>query len=275
MKRYSLIAVAALLALRVGSPWSAAADGEAGEPDLRAQLDRWVQTKQLLSQEKQQWRLERELIADRISLLAQEAEALREKSRRAREGIGETEAKLVELRKERDALKTATAGLDTAATGAEQRVLALLARAPAPIRERVRPLSQSIPKNPADTKMSLSQRFQNVIGILNEINKFAASVTVASEVRELGEDTSAEVTTLYAGMSQAYYCNANGGLGGYGRPGTNGWEWTQANGIAAAVADVVAIYRNERAAGYVALPFGDAGAAAAVAATPGRSDNTE
>ena len=43
-------------------------------------------------------------------------------------------------------------------------------------------LVQRLPQNSADTKIGLPERFQNVIGILNEIGKANGEVTVATEI---------------------------------------------------------------------------------------------
>jgi hypothetical protein len=102
--------------------------------------------------------------------------------------------------------------------------------------------------------MSLSERFQNVVGILNELNKFSREITEATEVRDLPDGSSAEVTVLYLGLGQAYYCNAKSGVAGVGRPGEKGWVWEPRNDLVAAVADVIAVYRNEVPAVYVGLP---------------------
>ena len=75
------------------------------------------------------------------------------------------------------------------------------------------------------------------------------------EVRELANGSKAEVTVMYLGLAAAYYYNAASGLAGVGRPdGESGWVWEPRNELARAVADAVAIYRNQKAAGYVLLP---------------------
>jgi hypothetical protein len=102
----------------------------------------------------------------------------------------------------------------------------------------------------------VAERAGNVIGILNEMDKFAREICVTSEVREMDDGTTAEVTSLYLGFGPAYYCNEKRGLAGVGRSGPGGWVWTQRNEIAGAVAAAVAVYRNERPASYIVLPAG-------------------
>lgn len=81
--------------------------------------------------------------------------------------------------------------------------------------------------------MSLSERFLNVVGVLNEVNKFQREVTVTSEVRKLAETgSSAEVTAVYVGIGQGYYTTANGKSAGIGNATATGWEWTPNNAAA-------------------------------------------
>lgn len=224
----------------------------------RQLLEKWIETKRLISKEKLDWRTARELMLQRTDLLEKEIEALKDKTKQTEKDIGEGIRKLEELEAENEELKAATTGLKEVINGLESRLLALLDRVPTPIRERVKPLSQRIPGDPSTTKMSLSERFQNVIGILNEMNKFHREITVASEVRELPDGSKAEVSVLYLGLGQAYYCNA-GGIGGIGRLGPDGWTWINSNDIAQTVSDAIAVYRNEKAAQYLLLPL-DTGA---------------
>jgi hypothetical protein len=122
------------------------------------------------------------------------------------------------------------------------------------VREHVVPLSQRLPDDPDNAKESLSQRFQNVVGILNELNKANREVIVASEVRTLADGTSAEVAALYVGVGQAYYATVNGTDAGTGTPGPDGWKWAPANDAAAAITAAIAILRNEQVAGFERLP---------------------
>ena len=231
--------------------WCAGMDDEVSP---RETLDRWIEAKQLLSRERQDWRLGRQLLDDRIDLIGREIAALTEKTEAARAGIGEADGKLAGMTAHNEELKAATAGLGDTVARLEARVLALLKRSPSPVRERVKPLSQRVPVHPDETEMGLSERFQNVVGILNEMNKFSGEITEASEVRDLPDGSRAEVTVLYLGLGQAYYCNEKSGVAGVGRPGEEGWLWEPRDDLIEAVAEVIAVFRNEQPAVYVGLP---------------------
>jgi len=233
---------------------NASGSGDRTVADARAALEKWVETKRLICKEQQDWRAEQALLGDHIDLVRRETEALKQTTEEVTSSIGEADQKLAESTAKIDELKTATAGLHERIGHLEADVLALLKRVPTPIAERVKPLSQRMPKPDIEIKMGLAERFQNVIGILNELNKFSREITITSEVREQPDGAKAEVTVIYIGLAGAYYANAVSGLAGIGRPGPEGWVWESRNGLAQAVSDAIAIQRNERPAAYVVLP---------------------
>lgn len=222
--------------------------------DTRETLEKWVQTRHLISQEKQDWALGREMLEERIDLVQREIASLREKIAQAEASISEADEKRAELLEENEALKRSAQALQDVVAGLEGRTSVLIPRLPDPIRERIRPLSQRLPKEGDEKKQSLGKRFENVIGILNEVNKFNHEIAVTSEVRNLPDGTTAEVTAMYLGLGQAYYTGANGTVAGIGRPAADGWTWEQANEVAQPIADAVAILKNEKVAAFVPLP---------------------
>ncbi len=220
----------------------------------RQTIEKWVETQRVISKEKQDWELGREMLNEQIKLRQVEIASLRDKISQAEKNINDTDVKRMELVEENDKLKETAEALTGIVTNLETRTIALEKRLPDPISERIKPLSQLLPENSNETKLPLSQRFQNIIGILNEVNKFNSEITPTSEVRTLSDGTAAEVTALYIGLGQAYYIGANGTVAGVGRPSENGWSWEPANDSADAIGDAVDILKNEKVAGFIPLP---------------------
>ncbi len=228
---------------------------ESGVDTARDAIAKWVETRRILSQERRDWELGRELLDDRIALVQREIEALQGRIADAQKNVGEADRKRLELLADNDRLKAASSALLGTVARLEGRTKSLLARLPDPIRERVKPLSQRFPDDPAQTKLSLAERFQNVVGVLNEVDKFHHEITMTSEVRQLRDGTAAEVTVLYVGISQAYYASANGKAAGVGSAGKEGWQWTPADDAAPEIRKAIAILRNEAVADFVHLPI--------------------
>jgi uncharacterized coiled-coil protein SlyX len=219
----------------------------------KASLEKWLETKHLISLEQKDWRIGRELLADRAQVLERELAAVLEKKAQATNETAKLEAQLAEQNSQNEQVAAVVAQMKEAVAGLEKQVPTLMARTPDFFRERVKPLVQRLPKDTAETKAGLPERFQNVIGILNEFSKANGEVTVASEIRALGNGRQTEVKALYIGMGQAYYVSA-GGEAGSGRPTASGWEWQPANGLAASITDVMQILQNKATARFVPLP---------------------
>lgn len=250
-----LLATFAMLAIWLGSA-AAQPSGEtsAAIQNTRSALQQYVETQRIISQEKRDLELAKEMLNERIELVQSEIESLRGKIDEAQESIAEADKKRAEMMEENDKLKQSSDVLAAFLVTLENHTRTLLTKLPAPIHERVKPLSQRIPENPEETKLSLSERFQNVIGILNEINKFNREITLVSEVRDLPDGSSAEVSTLYLGIGQAYYTGANGAIGGLGVSTDEGWVWKPADHAAGKIAQTIAILQNEQVASFVRLP---------------------
>lgn len=223
--------------------------------NTRDVLDKWVETQRVISREKRDLELAKEMLKERIDLVKREIASLREKISDAEKSISEADTKRAGMIDENEKLKTVSSSMGNLCQRLEDHAKSLLARLPDPIRDHVKPLSQQIPKDREEIKVSTSIRYQNIVGILNAIDKFNQNITVESEVRPLPDATSAEVTALYLGIGQGFYTGVNGTIAGIGTATEEGWIWTPANEAAAAITRVIGILKNEQVASFVFLPI--------------------
>lgn len=230
--------------------------GRANEKVLEARtaLEEWVETRRIISQEKRDWALGRELLQDRIDVVKREIESLRTRISDAEKSLGEAETKKAELVASKEQLVQSSSALSGIVAALETRARELLPRLPGPLREQVLPISQLIPEKPEESKASLGHRFLSVVGLLNEVDRFNREITVTSEVRPLGDGNTAEVTAMYVGLGQGYYVTARGDAAGVGTATEEGWVWIPANESAAAIKRAIAIHKNEDVADFVRLP---------------------
>lgn len=249
----SRLAGAALLLAATASPAFAQGNAESIEA-TRTSIEKWVEARQLITREKREWQSAREMLTDRTALLKREAENLRTRIAEATESIADADRKRAALVAENEQRRANSDRLVEVIGRLEGRATAVIARLPEVLKDRVRPLSQRIPVKPEDSRLSLSERFQNVVGVLNEVNKFQREITVVSEVRTLPDGTTAEVSAVYLGIGQAWYASADGKVAGVGSAGTEGWTWQPANDAAPAIRAAIAILKNEQVAAFVGLP---------------------
>jgi FtsZ-binding cell division protein ZapB len=222
--------------------------------NAKTAIEKWIETQRIISQEKRDLALSREMLNERISLVQREIESLRNKTDEAQASIAETDKKRDAMVEENETLKQATASLGGVLSNMEGRVRHLIVRLPEPIRQRIKPLSQRLPNNSEQTNLSTAERFQNIVGILNELDKFNREISVTSEVRTLADNSSVEVAVLYLGLGQAFYTSSNASVAGTGTASDTAWVWKPNNPAAAQIADAIAIFKNEKVASFVQVP---------------------
>lgn len=247
------------LAMLIAAPLLAAASpqdaGPAAVEPVRDTVGRYVEARKAIAAEQLAFAQSKESLESRIEMLAAETSGIDERIEEAAASLANADRLQEELLDRSASLRSASELLAAEVVALEQRVKSLLPRLPEPIRERVKPLSQRIPEDPADSKLSIGDRFLSVVGILNEIDKFNGEITLASEVRSLPDGGQAEVTVLYLGVGQGYYVNSTGTIAGIGTAGPDAWTWRPANAAASAVAMAVSVLQGEVPPQFVRLPI--------------------
>ena len=206
---------------------TAAPAGDAKSPTLeetRLTLSKWIETQQIISKERNEWQQGREILQGRIDLVGKEVGTLKDRIVQAETAVKESNRKRDELMAQNAQLKETGAQLVSAVTALEEKVRRLAKIAPEGLAKKLEPLLQRVPTDPATTRVSVAERFQNVLGILNELNKANSEISIAFEIRKLADGSSSEVQVIYVGLGQAYYLSPRGEAG-IGRPGDNGWTW--------------------------------------------------
>lgn len=221
--------------------------------ETRLTMDKWIETQQIISKESKEWRQGKEILVDRVEAIRQEVAALEEKIQQSEARIAEVATQRAELLAEKERIQGVGAHVAGVVTGLEGEVRKLFRVAPETLQERMKQLHERIPADPATTKVQLAERFQNVLGILNELNKANNELNVFYEVRTLAGGRPSEVQTMYVGLAQAYYVSA-GGEAGIGRPTLDGWQWEPSSSVAGHVKHALEIVQLKHSPAFVALP---------------------
>jgi hypothetical protein len=221
--------------------------------DTRSSMSKWIETQQIISRERKDWQQGREILLGRIELVKQEVSNLEDKIKQAESQVAEADAKKKALVDENDKLKATGARLAEAVGGLEAEVRRLFKRLPDPLKTKIQPLYQRIPEDPANTKVAVAERYQNVVGVLNELNKANNEIVVNYEVHTLADGKPSEVKAIYVGLAQAYYVSARGEAG-IGRPTDDGWKWEPSKAIAADVLMALDILQGKHSPAFVPLP---------------------
>jgi len=255
-----LVPISLLLAASISS-LPAQDVNEASDPVSmsRSVLDRYYETRELISKEETDWALGKEILQDRIEMIRDQITDLKEKTSEEKTKITEADREREELRAVLEGLKEVEQLQKRSVVDLEKRIRALAVPFPAALNDRIRPLLERLPEKETpseDIKLSISQRYQNVLGILNEVNKFHSDVLLAQERRSIRENREAEVSTLYFGLGQAFYAGSGetSEEAGVGVPGPDGFEWGRQASASEEIRALIQIYNGEGIAEFVPLP---------------------
>lgn len=221
--------------------------------ETRNTLREWVRIESEISAEKHDWSSEKEILLDQISLLEAEEARLLKQIEEAKSGLGEVDEKRVALNAEREAIKAVTASIKEPLLRFEASIRDMYQTFPVPLQEETHRLYDRIPEDPEATRLSVPERLQAVVGLLNFADKFNSGVQRESEIRTL-DGKQVEVETLYFGLAGAFYSDAKGRYAGIGRPGPEGWQWEKSTEDAEAIARLIAVYNGTREAEFTPVP---------------------
>jgi hypothetical protein len=222
--------------------------------EARSSLEKWVETRQLISKAKSDWQSDKETIQQTIQLFERELKVAQDQMSKVSTNSAQVDRERAEAEASQKLSKESLERAKAFATGFETELTKIVPRLPVPLQDILKPMLNRLPTDPATTKMSVAERMQVVIGILNELDKFNNGVAIFSEKRknEKGEELSVE--TVYVGLGAAYFVSDAGDFAGVGTAGPGGWEWTIRPDVGASVREVIRIYKNERPARFVPLP---------------------
>lgn len=243
-----------LLAMAIAIP-SFGQTETAGQVDgVRVSLEKIMESRKVLSKEKKDWILGKDMLESQIDVLKKEVETLQARIADADKSVLEAKSKFEELVSDRDRLRSASDRAKSRLVVIEKSVHGLLPQLPDPLKEEVKVMAQRIPAPGTETRLTVAERYQAVVYVLNKINKFNREVSSKPELREIAPGVMAEVTALYFGLGQAYYATTKGDAAGVGRPSPTGWIWEPINNYGKSVARMVAVLRNDEPAAFIQAP---------------------
>ncbi len=210
----------------------------------RTDTEKWVETRRILSEEKADWEVEQELLRASRDLLTQQKEALQEEIQALETSGSEADDERRDLLLRRGEFQRANTALEEEIRLAERRVLAIAPQLPEPLQRKLDLLLVQIPEDPEQSDLQLGQRLVSVLGVLAQAEKFNGTATFVGETRAVEGDQKVQVRTLYWGLGQAIYVDAQGRVAGIGRPGASGWSFSRDPSLAGDAERLLDIYEG-------------------------------
>ncbi len=222
--------------------------------NTRSVLEQWVETQQIISKEKTSWRTEQAILQDTQSLLSHELDRLNSAIDDLEASASAADADRSNLTEEKESQLAAANVVKSNIGSLETKLKEIVKTLPEPLVEKIKPLIRRLPQDSNNTKLSLGERVQNIVGILSQADKFNTTITLSNESREISDGKVIQVTTLYWGLAGAYFVDNAGSYAGIGKPGSDGWEWSQVEGVGAQIKQLLDIYEGTEEIQFVDLP---------------------
>lgn len=224
--------------------------------DTRTAMEKWVETRRMISRVKSDWAAERETLQQTVELFEKDLANFQELIGGVETGSQQVDKERAEQETRKQELVQAGERLQELLALLESKVIVLAKRLPPPLTELpdFGKLVSRIPVDPVATKLPVSARLQTLVAILNEADKFNGAINVVPEIRQVEGGAEVQVKTLYLGLGQAWYVDPSGKYAGTGTPGTAGWDWTASPALAARITKAIAVYENAQPAAFVSLP---------------------
>jgi hypothetical protein len=246
-----VVAVAAGLGALVGLPASA----RESVGDFRAKMEKWVETRRITSEERADWGVEKETLRATRDLLSDERKALQAEIQQLEESFTQADEERRELLLQRGEFQRSNQAVKDRIRVLEEQAKALATQLPEPLQKKLEPLLVQIPDDPETTRQPLGGRLVNVLGVLAQTEKWNGTATFVGETRAVEGDQKVQVRTLYWGLGQAIYVDAQATTAGIGRPGPDGWHFTNEPELARPAKLLLDIYEgNVDAIEFVPLP---------------------
>ena len=234
---------------------SPAAAAATAMDETRSLLQQWAATQRMITGERTEWETGKAMLEGRIQLLKLSIDETEKKIAEAKTKLDDVKKRTAEAEAEKAMIKEASDSLLATAPELEKGVKNLFNRVPGVVQEKIRVLHDRIPKEGAEVKnITAAERFQNVLGILNELNKANNELNTLPEIHDLGNGKKAEVKVVYVGLGQGYFVNSKGDIGGLGLPSDQGWTWNIDTAIGPKMRELVEVMKKTVAPKLVELP---------------------
>jgi len=215
-------------------------------------LRQWIEVQKTISEEEASWKEEQQSVQDLIALREKEIAQLDEVIEAAGSRLEDAEKQRADLLKEEQELRVQRRLMQEKVTLLEAKLVKLIPSFPPPLMDKVSDAVARLEK--ADDTLPLQNRYRDILAILTEAGSFNNTITVATEMREIGEET-LEFQVFYLGLGQAFYTDRTGRHAGFGYPEATGWTWVEKPELSGRIQRAIAVYQKQAPPELVRLPF--------------------
>jgi hypothetical protein len=227
----------------------------AAEPDAVETVEQaatqWVKTRAETSRIQTEWSSQQQLLESMVNGLTERAQTLENKRDYLQAKTAKDREEIAQLETTNKATTDAMDAMETHLRELDAQLLQLRPSLPPRLSEALELSYRSL----AAKELTVSERMQLTMTVLNRCVQFNRSITCEEEVLKLGGAGNGQlVDVIYWGLSHGYALDRTTGSAWFGSPGAQGWQWEPVADGAKPVGQLIAIYRSKGEPDFVAVP---------------------
>lgn len=254
-RRLFLFVLGAVASLPLGAAEAGAVD------ETKQQADRWIELEMRIANERNEWRTQKQILETSREVLQREQTSLQSKLEANELATSLFRTRFEAAEAELAQHETAHETLNARCAELQERLGQLRPHLPQPLLDKIDPMWTKLENHNAEDPISVSERIQNIVGILSAIDQFNNNLTLTHELRENAAGEKLDIKVLYWGLAVAYAVDARREGAWVVVPTDSGWEWRDQRANAAEIAALIAIYEKQQSPGLITLPATIAGGA--------------
>jgi len=211
----------------------------------------WVKVRAETTRLENEWNTNRSLLESTVNGLQERAQALEGKRDFLKAKTAKDREELASLEAANKASATGLQSVEAQLKTMSARVLDLRASLPPRLSDALELSYKSL----AAPDLTVSERMQFTMTVLNRCLQFNRSITCEDEILKLGDEKNAQqLEVIYWGLSHGYALDRPARKVWFGSPGPQGWRWESIPDAFDRVARLVTISRGKAEPEFVEVP---------------------
>lgn len=183
-------------------------------------INTWVDIENQKNRLNSEWYRKKDSMENYLSLLDEEAAALKRIVDQNSGLMGEVEAERLDLVQQKNEMEKFQSVLERKIQQSISSIKDLASQLPPPLKSEWNTKIGEVDIESA----SNSEKLDLIVGLLKKMDHFESRVVLHQASMEI-ESLDVQVKQVYMGVSQGWYSSEDGAFYGYGKPTPEGWKW--------------------------------------------------
>lgn len=217
---------------------------------LQTLVSQWNQIERQSDQLQHSWALQKPIIQQRIQLLNQQRNKLKQKLQTQNTTKTNATKLRLELSKEQKKLETDQQQTTHTLYEIARNMRAIAPRLPRPLSDA---WQAELPSKTGKQQIDNNKLLDNILTLLEKVDDFQKQITQHQQIMTFDEEQ-VLVDQIYLGIGQGWYISRDGKYAGIGRPSGHAWQWHANNTLAPEIVNLLENLQSNKQLTLTAIP---------------------